>query len=82
MISEHRTRQYYGYVERSEWSVCQSLEFVTYLAALRGLFVVANAGFTLALRPGPVGQAARGPERPRSGRLIAPYLGTEAQQCV
>jgi hypothetical protein len=42
----------------------------------------AKAGYTLALRADPIGRTARASEKSRSGLLVAPSVGTEAQQCV
>lgn len=42
----------------------------------------ANAAFTLAQRVSPIGGVASESESRRSGLLVSPFLGTEAQQCA
>jgi transposase len=42
----------------------------------------ANAAFVLAHRAMPIGGVARESESPRSGLLVAPFLGTEVQPCT
>jgi IS605 OrfB family transposase len=42
----------------------------------------ANAAFTLAQRVEPIGGVARDSVRPRSVLLVAPFTGTEVQQCA
>jgi putative transposase len=107
-----------SYVERSQWSFYQLLQYVRYKAALSGVMVFevcpayssqecsrchqltkptgkryacahcghedhrdANAAFTLSQRVMPIGGLAWESERPRSGLLVAPLLGTGAAAC-
>jgi IS605 OrfB family transposase len=107
------------YVEKSQWSFYQLLQYILYKAALRGVMVIkvdpaytsqecsrchqlskpsgkvfrcgycghndhrdANAAFNLAQRGMPIGGIVGDSVRSDSGLLVAPFLGTEVQQCV
>ncbi|MFH1627387.1 MAG: transposase [Pseudomonadota bacterium] len=42
----------------------------------------ANAAFSISQRVSPIGGMVRESERPRRGLLVAPFPGTEVQQCI
>jgi IS605 OrfB family transposase len=108
-----------SYVEKSQWSFYQLMQFILYKAALRGVMVIeadsaytsqecsrchklskpngksyrcahcghndhrdANAAFALAQRVMPIGGVANDSERVGSVLLVAPFAGTEVQQCA
>jgi putative transposase len=114
-----RRGKIHRYVEKSQWSFYQLLQFILYKAALRGVMVIetdpactsrecsrchqltkpngecfrcphcghkdhrdAHAAFSLSERVIPIGGFATESESRSWGLWVAPFLGTEAQQCA